>query len=416
MLSFDQLAADFEIDHCGAGYSTRMRVKEYLPYYLAVIAVVGCVWRLPIEGVAQQPVWHQFDSQERIAAIAFSAKMDKVAVVFSSDSENGIALFHFSSLRPCGNLGKRTCSFPVQFSDCGRYLVANADFQVAGGAAVWDVQTNTPQKIKLLRQKRKQLDLQFCGLADFRFSSDGKSIHALDSTPNLHWWDWQSSEMARGEIQLTPTSRPRGVFLAKDTFMSFPPERGVGQIWRFDGKAIKKIRDTHPDLWTPFPGSYVTPDGKLAATWNQKARSVDVFDLTKPGTEIVDRMNDHWLPDTMMKEGGAAKSILISPCVVVPDRTLFIVFYVVVEGQLTKLSGIGFFPRTKEKAQELGLNLRTHSHLFLPAPSVSQLVRGAVISPDDRWVVFLGVDLPPRIWSIADIGKAPQAEETIQRR
>ena len=117
-----------------------------------------------------------------------------------------------------------------------------------------------------------------------------------------------------------------------------------------------------------------------------------------------------------MKEGGAAKSILISPCVVVPDRTLFIVFYVVVEGQLTKLSGIGFFPRTKEKAQELGLNLRTHSHLFLPAPSVSQLVRGAVISPDDRWVVFLGVDLPPRIWSIADIGKAPQAEETIQRR
>ena len=77
--------------------------------------------------------------------------------------------------------------------------------------------------------------------------------------------------------------------------------------------------------------------------------------------------------------------------------------------------GFGFFPRTKARVEEFGLDAKKHTHLFLPVPKSVQMPPEVVVSPDGRWFAFTEVDLQPRIWEISTLGKGLIAEGAIKK-
>jgi hypothetical protein len=355
--------------------------------------------------------------------VVFSPRMDIIAV-HQRERDQEIQLLEFPSLRRYGELGRSLVPGATRFSPCGKYVVVNADLEKDGSLSLWDVAVRPSKKLKVLWQKKDDVDILEDRIFGYpMFSPDGKRIRVIAGR-HLLQWDWQDSHIAKerwplpgGELGCFLFSYDNILRLRGNRFKRTP-----GQIVRFDGKNFIKATELDPQIWGEADGCFTAdlktvvwpdqPDQNVRFA-DQKRRDILVMDLEKPGCKVVDRITGDWLD----KEEKTGKLCHGPICSVIPDRSLVIVYYGLTSGiPPVEHQGFGFFPRTKEKMAEFGLDPKTQTHLYLPVPKRVAVPPRVVLSPDGRWLALTEVDLPPRIWPVETLGKALLADKSVLKK
>jgi len=349
--------------------SVRIGVTDFMNQIKLILSL--SLFLLPIvPAEGQESKGLALPQKGTLSSIIFSPKGDRIAVQHLKSSpkeDRKIHLYDFPSLQYRGDLGTSLCAQQTQFSECGKFAAVNAQLEKIGALSVWDVQSKPPKKLRILVQKKLKVDIINGCLEDIRFSADGERILALDGFPTLHAWDWQTAEKATEEHPLAGKFLGSARFLTPDTFLCFSgkPEKPVAELFRFDGKKTTKWYEGHPKML----GCQISTNGKFAVGFKRSEnRSTLVFDLGKPGMPVVDRLDDRWLPKIEGAEGEDGVRYYITASAMTLDRTLIIHYYEIVENRVPLEQGLGFFPRDQATATKFGLDLATHTHLFLPVP------------------------------------------------
>jgi hypothetical protein len=394
---------------------------DYRGFCLIKAAVV--VWLVAFGGGwvhAQELKSVALPKPQPVIDVVFTHKADLIAVQ-QRENEDEVLLYEFPSLRMRGSLTSAPSG--MVFSPCGRYAAVNAIVEKAGAVAVWDVSAKPPKKLKLLCQKKEEVDVLDDALYGFHFSADSKRIRAI-ARSGLFEWDWQESYLPANRWPLPPGELGCSLY-SYDLVLRLRGNRfkgTAGQVARFDGKSFVGVRELNPQIWgeadTCFAADLKTvvwpdqPDQNVRFA-DQKRRDILVMDLEKPGCKVVDRIAGDWLD----KEEKTGKLYHGPICSIIPDRSLVIVYYGLTSGiPPVEHQGFGFFPRTKEKMAEFGLDPKTQTHLYLPVPKRVAVPARVVLSPDGRWLALTEVDLPPRIWPIETLGKALLADKSVLKK
>ncbi len=362
-----------------------------------------------------EPVY--LPKKDRLTSVAFSKKMDAVAVI---QGDEFVRVYQFPSMKGIGSIELSVNGGVVSFSPCGQFLLTNGDPKEDGTLRIWDLFDSPPKKVKTLSVRERIRDtLPEFAMVDFQFALDGKSVFGFHRSMYFYSWEWRKTN--------SPISKPpfsdfgdrkyglqesSGYFLPDDSVIALGL-KGEIEIHRFENFEYTFVKSIDAESFGNGNRVFytsVTPDCKSFVTFNYLDETVEVHDISRPRSKRVDRLLHY------RRQPDGTETMGILAVAATPDRSVIIVAWES-RDKLAPGAYIDFFPRTKERAAEFGLK-EGQSYLQMESDSDNRPAFSRVrFSPDGKWFAVEGWQgSAPRIWRVESLGRDLLADKNVKKK